>query len=225
MSSTRTLAALGVALIVAACTKTNPSSDAGTTAAAAARDTNGVPFAYQRIALDTSHAPGAIIDSVFPMPQMVKRFRIGLPEFTSLQGGEVSRQALVTHFITALAASDKITLGKLVLSRAEFAWLYFPNSRGATMPNGLPPQRRWDQITLRSEKGIGRALTRLGGKPLTLESFDCPNPPVTTGAQKLHDGCTVKLKLADGTTFTGPLFGSIIEYAGRFKFVSYTNDM
>lgn len=223
MSSTRTLAALSVVLIVAACTNTKPSSDAGT--AAAARDTNGVPFAYQRIPLDTSHTPGAIIDSVFPMPEMLKRFRSGLPELSALQGGDDSRQALVSHFITALAASDKIALGKLALSRAEFAWLYFPNSRDAMMPNGLPPQRRWDQVTLNSEKGIGRALTRLGGKPITLESFDCPNPPVTTGAQKLHDGCTVKLKLADGTTFTGPLFGSIIEYAGRFKFVSYTNDM
>ena len=223
MSSTRIVAALAGAVIAAACSKTSPSSDASATVAA--RDTNGVPFAYQRIPLDTSHTPGATIDSVFPMPEMVKRFRSGLPRLSSLQGGDASRQALVTHFVSALAASDRITLGQLVLSRAEFAWLYYPNSRDATMPNGLPPQRRWDQVTLNSEKGIGRALTRLGGKPITLESLDCPNPPVTTGAQKLHDGCTVKLTLADGTTFSGPLFGSIIEYAGRFKFVSYTNDM
>ena len=223
MASFRTLITLHVALLATACTNARPAAD--TKGSAAARDTNGVPFAYQRIPLDTSHTPGAIIDSVFPMPEMLKRFRVGLPELSALQGGEVSREALVSRFITALASSDKVALGKLVLSRAEFAWLYFPNSRDATIPNGLPPQRRWDQVTLNSEKGIGRALTRLGGKPITLDSFDCPNAPVTDGAQKLLDGCTVTLTLADSSKFSGPLFGSIIEYAGRFKFVSYTNDM
>ena len=159
------------------------------------------------------------------MPEMIRRFRSGLPELTALQGGELSRQALITRFVAALAASDKVTLGQLVLSRAEFAYLYFPNSSDAAMANGLPPQRRWDQVTLRSEKGIGRALTRVGGKPLTLENFDCPNPPVTTGPMKLHTGCTVRLQQSGGEKFAGPLFGSIIEYAGRFKFVGYANDM
>jgi hypothetical protein len=225
MLSLRTLAVLCLSSALASCNGSKPSGAADSAAAAVARDTNGVPFAYERVSLDTSRTPGTIIDSVFPMPEMIARFRTGLPQLAAMQGGELSRQALVSRFVAALAASDKTALGQLAISRAEFAYLYFPNSSDAAMPNGLPPQRRWDQINLRSEKGIGRALTRLGGKPLTLDSFDCPNPPVTTGLMTLHDGCTVRLHRADGEKFAGPLFGSILEYAGRFKFVGYANDM
>ena len=212
-----------LALALAACAAEKSPSVTNTTVTA--RDTTGAPFAYERMPLDTTHVPGTVIDSVFPMPEMIRRFRLGLPSLSALQRSEMSQSGLVKRFVTALAASDKITLGQLVLSRAEFAFLYFPNSRDALVDNGLSPQRRWDQITLNSEKGIARALTRLGGKPLALESFACPTPPVKSGMMTLQDGCTLKLRLADGSGFSGPLFGSVIEYAGRFKFVSYTNDM
>lgn len=223
MSSFRFATAPSLALLFAACSQTHVAADADTLAAT--RRSGGVAYAYQRIPLDTSHVPGGVIDSVFPMPEMIRRFRAGLPELSSLQGGEMSRQALVTRFVAALAAADKPTLGRLTLSRAEWAYLFFPNTADAANANGLPPQRRWDQLTLRSEKGIGRALARLGGRPLTLGSLACPNPPVTSGPMTLHAGCRLTLKLPDGSTFSGPLFSSMIEYAGRFKFVSYANDM
>ncbi|HYW51413.1 MAG TPA: hypothetical protein VE861_12455, partial [Gemmatimonadaceae bacterium] len=60
---------------------------------------------------------------------------------------------------------------------------------------------------------------------MRLQSLDCPMPPVTSGAVSMHDGCTVRLTLADSSTFAGRLFGSIIEHRGRFKFVGYSNDM
>ncbi len=186
----------------------------------------GSPYAYPRIPLDTTRTPGSVIDSVFPMPEMLRRFRANLPELRALNGGATSRQALATAFVAALASRDKPTLGQLTLSRAEFAWLYFPTTPNAARDNGLPPTLMWDQITLASEKGIGRALDRIGGRgALTLERLDCPNPPVTQGPATLHDGCTVVLRQVDGTEFKGRLFGPILEYAGRFKFIGYTNDM
>lgn len=223
MSSFRAASTSFLAIVLAACSSGQPATSADSTTAAAAA--NGVAYAYNRVPLDTAHAAGAIIDSVFPMPEMIRRFRDGLPGLTSLQDGPESRQALVAQFITALATSNKATLGRLTLSRAEYAYLYFPNTPDASRENGLTPQRGWDQITRASEKGIGRALTRIGGKPITLESLHCPASPRTASPMRLHSGCTLTLGLADGTTFDGRLFGSIIEYAGRFKFVGYANDM
>ncbi len=159
------------------------------------------------------------------MPEMIRRFRAGLPDPKGLVGGADSRRALATQFVAALAAGNRTTLGELTLSRAEFAYLYYPNSRDAGMTNGMPPTLRWDLMTLSSEKGIARAIDRIGGKPLTLQALDCPNPPATTGTITMHDGCTVRIGLVDGTTFNGRLFGSIIEHAGRFKFAGYNNDM
>ncbi|MES3033427.1 MAG: hypothetical protein V4813_05460 [Gemmatimonadota bacterium] len=209
-----------VALLLIGCSTAEPSRTDSATAPA-----GGVSYAYDRVPLDTSRRPDAVIDSVFPMPEMLRRFREGLPTLTALDGGATSRQALAEQFVAALAARDTRTLGQLTLSRAEFAWVYFPNSPDAVMPNGLSPQLRWTQITLDSEKGISRALERIGGSALTLAALDCPNPPVTTGALALHDGCTVALRRADGTMFRGRLFGPILETGGRFKFAGYSNDM
>ena len=223
MSSFRTASTLFIAIVLAACSSGQPATSADSTTGAPAA--NGVAYAYNRAPMDTSHTAGAIIDSVFPMPEMIRRFRDGLPELTALRDGPQSRQALVAQFITALATSDKATLGRLTLSRAEYAYLYFPNTPDASRENGLTPQRGWDQITRASEKGIGRALTRIGGKPITLDALQCHAAPRTAGPMTLYLGCTLTLGLADGTKFDGRLFGSIIEYAGRFKFVGYANDM
>ena len=214
-----------VGLAIVACTSRADASRTARDATLPARAPDGTVYAYDRLSLDTTRAPGSVIDSVFPMPEMIRRFQRGLAPVTALRGGARSRQQLVAAFIGALATRDKSRLGTLVLSRAEFAYVYFPNAPDGVNPNGLPPTLRWDGIVRNSEKGVARALTRIGGKPLTLESLDCRSAPVSTGATTLHDGCTVRIVARDGTRFDGRLFGSIIEYAGRFKFVSYTNDM
>jgi hypothetical protein len=160
------------------------------------------------------------------MPEMLRRFRAGLPEVRDLAGGATSRTALAEQFVAALGARDKAALGMLTLSRAEFAYVYFPTTPDASQPNGLPPTLRWDQITLASEKGIGRALERIGGRgALTLVMLDCPNAPISQGPVTVHDGCTVRLRLADGSEFNGRLFGPILEHARRYKFIGYSNDM
>ncbi|MBC7844292.1 MAG: hypothetical protein H7099_18415 [Gemmatimonadaceae bacterium] len=159
------------------------------------------------------------------MPEMLRRFRAGLPEPAGLAQGAASREELVNRFVAALASADRAALVRLNMTRAEFAYLYFPNSRDAAMPNGMPPSLRWDLISLNSEKGINRAIDRVGNRRLTLESLDCRKPPLNTGALTMYDGCTVRLLLPDGKSFDGPLFGSIMSYGGRFKFVGYANDM
>ena len=182
-------------------------------------------YAYDRIPLDTTHRDGTTIDSVFPAPEMMRRFRSGLPATAQLTGGAASVEALVTAFVNALATRDRQRLGELTLSRAEFAYLYYPNSPDARGSNGLPPTLRWSQITLATEKGIGRALERIGGVARTFEGIDCPAPALNTGEMSLRAGCSVRLRNPDGSILAGRFFGPIVEYAGRYKFVGYANDM
>jgi hypothetical protein len=221
----RTILLLGASSL-AACNSAAPAAQTDTSAAASAALTeSGTPYAYERIPLDTTRAPGTVIDSVFPMPEMLHRFRQGLPRPAGFTGGASSKRELARQFVLALAAGDKPALGALALSRAEFAWIYFASVSDTVAANGMPPALRWDGLVLRSEKGIARALDRVGRKPLTLEDLDCPNPPVTSGAVTLHDGCTVRLSGTKGNQFSGKLFGAIVEHRGRYKFVSYSNDM
>jgi hypothetical protein len=222
MSLLRTVAVC-FALVSTGCSSADVASHGDS--ASGARNSGGVAYAYDRVALDTARTPGAIIDSVFPMPEMLRRFRAGLPAISSLRDGAPTKHNLVAQFVTALASSDRTRLGRLTLSRAEYAYVYFPNTPDVSRENGLTPQLGWDQVTLASEKGIGRALSRIGGTPATLNGILCADGPRKSGEMTLHPGCTVRLTFRDGTTFDGHLFGSIVEYAGRFKFVGYANDM
>lgn len=222
--TTRTLLAFALlGSTLSACATEKP--DAAPDSARAAIAPGGAPYAYDRIPLDTTRAPGTVIDSTFPMPELMRRFRAGLAKPSGLIGGAPSRDALVRDFVAALAAGDTEALGRLTLSRAEFAYIYYPETRDAQVPNGLPPTLRWDLMTLNSEKGIARALDRLGRKPIRLDALDCPAAAVASGAIRQHDGCTVRLTVADSSTFAGRLFGSIVEHRGRFKFAGYSNDM
>jgi hypothetical protein len=222
MSRLRLVLAPLVVLTVSACVRDDYSNNRS----GGARAANGTNYAYNRIDLDTMRIPNGIVDSAFQMADAIRRFRKDLPEPNGLENGASSRQALVEMFVAALATRDTKRLGELAMSRAEFAYLYYPLSRDAMAPSGgMPPTLRWDLLTLTSEKGIARALERLGGQPLTLVSLDCPNPPGSMGMLVQHDGCTVQLARGDGTLFKGQLFGSILEQGGHFKFIGYVNDM
>jgi hypothetical protein len=221
---TRCTFTFGVALL-AGCQPSaeGPRTDSG--AAAMARTETGAPYAYERVALDTTRPPGTIIDSVFPMPEMIRRFRIGVPEVQSLTGGAESPRALVDRFVEALATKNTRALGAMTLSRAEFAWIYLPAVTDSSDSRAMPPALRWDNLLLPSEKGIARALDRIGGKALRVNALTCPSPATRRQAVVLHERCVVDLSSTDGAAFRGRLFSAIVEYHGQFKFLGYSNDM
>ncbi len=182
--------------------------------------------AASRIDLDTIRLSDSVIGARLNLSDELRRFRENLTEPFGLERGAPSRQALVQEFVTALAAKDAKRLGELAMSRAEFAYVYYPQSHDMmARDGGMPPSMRWDLLSLASEKGLARALDRMGGQPLTLVAMDCPNPPASMGPLSQHDGCSVQLARADGTLFRGQLFGSILEQAGQFKFIGYVNDL
>jgi hypothetical protein len=181
--------------------------------------------AASQIDFDTMRSPREVFESMRASAEALRRFRIGLPEPDGLAGGAPTRQALGELFVAALSARDTAALGNLLVTRAEFAYLYYPLSRDALSANGMPPDRRWELLELSSQTSVARALSQFGGRALTLVSLDCPNAPATIGVLAQHDGCTVHLARGDGSTFNGVLFGPIVEHQGHFKFIGYANDM
>lgn len=163
------------------------------------------------------------VDSIFPLEESVRRFRVGLPSVSGLSGGARSREGLVRKFVGAVARSDTATIRRLVLDRAEFAYLYYPSSPYAARPYSQPPGLLWLQIQLNSEKGIVRVLRRYGGHRLSHATHECPAAPLRQGENRLWQACSMRLSV-DGVTTGKRLFGTIVERDGRFKFVSYAND-
>lgn len=173
---------------------------------------------------DSSAAASRPLDSVAPIEESLRRFRSDLRAVERLEGGASSRDALVRAFVDAVEKNDTATVGWLHISRAEYAYLYFPSSIYMNKPYQQAPQLAWFLAAQNSEKGISRVLRRLGGHDLGFERYDCADE-AREGSNTFWRSCTVVYKDPQtGARVTRRLFGSIIARDGRFKFLSYAND-
>ena len=168
----------------------------------------------------------AVVDSIHPIEEQVRRFKAarGNPTSTRLEDGAASRDELVHGLITAIENNDTAAIRRMMISPAEFIDLYYPSSPFTRRPYRQDPAFVWFQITQNSEKGIGRALQRFGGRPTRFAKYACDQEPTLEGANRLWDGCVVHWNPGQ-VAGTLRLFGTIIERNGRYKFVSYTNGL
>jgi hypothetical protein len=182
----------------------------------------GSPKAEQTAA--DSAAPVRFVDSILPMDTMIARFRAGLPDPGTFDSGAApSRDALVRRFLEALARRDSSAIDAMVMTRAEFAWIYFPHHAYAAPPYELPPQTFWMLIRGNSDKGRTRLLQRLGGTAVPLERYDCRPSTTIRAPLREWEGCRIRT-FVGGAPQELALFGSIVEHQGRFKFASLAND-
>ncbi len=166
----------------------------------------------------------AYVDSARPVEEDLARFREGLEVATELRGGAGSREALVRGFTTAVESSDTAAVIRMMVSRPEFAYLYYPHSPLTSPPQEMSPQLAWFFMLQNSQKGITRVFRRLGGSPLGYLDHACDREPLVQGPNRVWEHCRVRRVTADGDTIRQALFGGILERDGHFKFLSYTNE-
>ena len=170
--------------------------------------------------------PGYVIDSLLPPEEEARRFRAALPgdSATAFVGGEGSRDALVRRFIRSLAAADTNDLRRMVVKGREFVDIYYPGSPYASGPYHQPVSFAWRMIQDPSGAGLTKLLDRLAGRPQAFVWQRCEPKVLHEGKVHRYTGCLVRLVDERGDSVTKRLFGSIVSYQGRFKFLSYTND-
>lgn len=173
----------------------------------------------------TAHARSSpqVTDSAIPIEESLRRFRTPLMEPRALRGGFSSREALVRGFVRALETSDTAALRRMVMSKEEFAWFYYPSSPQSRPPYELPPDLMWFQMQGQSERGASLLLAEPAGASFGYVAHRCPSSR-TEGENRLHDYCVLR-RLAGADTVDERLFGLIIERQGAFKFVSYANKL
>lgn len=168
--------------------------------------------------------PGYIVDSILPVEEQLRRFRTGSPDtIRAFTGGAGSAESLVRQFIGGVEAADTAALIRLTISRAEFAWLVYPDSPFSRRPYQQSPDLVWMRQAAASNTGLDRLLSRLGGRPLGLNSWTCDGPPTEEGANRIWRGCVVRFLQSSSALKSLELFSSIIERDGRFKILSYSN--
>lgn len=167
-----------------------------------------------------------VIDSALPIDTLLRRFRATIPDTpTVLTGGATTPEALARALLSALAAGDTAKVRSLVLSRAEFAWLHYPHTKWTKPPYEMGPELVWLQISAASEKGLVRLIRRYGGSPLRFEALLCPDGTERDGPNTVATGCQVRFAAADSAARELRLFGSLLNRGGRYKFISYANDL
>lgn len=152
-------------------------------------------------------------------------FRAGVPEPAGLSGGAPSRAALIAAFAGALARRDTAALGRLLLSRAEFAWLYYPTDPQGLPPYDLSPGLRWFTLRGSSDQGLRRLLEKRAGWDLKVAGVTCDPAVSHEGENTVTGPCVVHRLTAAGDTVSERLFGLLIERGGVHKFVSYANHL
>ena len=166
-----------------------------------------------------------VVDSALPMSQLIERFqRSAGVRPDSLTGGEPALEPLVRRYVAALAAADTAALRALVVTQAEYAYLFFPGSTMARPPYELQPDVAWMMLLLESRKGVERAASFVDAHNLSYAGVQCPEPQ-RSGAARAWRGCTVRARLPGGSMAQARLFSEIVELRGHHKFLSYANSL
>ena len=191
-------------------------------AAAATLGCGGDADAGDRARVVTATVRPAAAGTEVSRDESLRRFREGVAPVAQLAGVGY-RDSLVGRFVNAVSAHDSTTLRALMIDRAEFAYLVYPTSPQGLPPYDLMPGMMWDLLVRQSNRGVHDALRLLGGKRLRLITYECAGPAVE-GDNRIWSPCVITVG-AEAETIEARLTGPIIERAGRFKFVSYTNDL
>ena len=146
-------------------------------------------------------------------------FRAGLPRPSALVGAP-SANSLVRAWVRAVERRDTAAFAPMLLSRAEFAWLYYDTHPLSRPPYDLSPALMWFQQVGNSAKGLREVLEKRGGRTLGFMSFRC-DPPIAYGDNRFHGNCVVERE-EGGRRLRERLFGALVERDGRWKFVSYS---
>lgn len=171
-------------------------------------------------------APAGVIDSALPIPVLLERFRATTTDTPAvLRGGAERPETLVRALLAAVSARDTATLRSLVMTRSEFAWLYYPHTKFVARPYELGPELVWLQHVAGSETGAVRLLERYGGARLRFEALLCADSVIVEGPNRITPGCRVRFAAADSAPRTLQLFAGLLARDGRYKFLSYANDL
>jgi hypothetical protein len=171
--------------------------------------------------------PGYVVDSLFTPDEDLRRFRAtvaGAPP-TTLSGGAASTDALLRRYWTLLSAGDTLAMTSLVVSRGEYAYLYFPYSREASA--GMPPAAGWELILAQSGRGLTRALLHaeaVKARRATVAGTLCSDSPMLVGGGRLYGPCGVILRRADGAD-TLWLAKSLFVRDGVHKLLGLQNEL
>jgi hypothetical protein len=173
----------------------------------------------------TGTGAARVVDTFIPRDSSIQRFQKGLEPVARLESGYGSRDSLLAAYVEALAQRDTAALASMAVSRAEFAYLYYPTAAEGFPPYELEPGLMWYLLQQRSERGIRRALAVYGGQRLKLLGHECGTGASQEGENTVAGPCVLHLRDRRGKEVSVRLLSQILEREGRYKILSYANKL
>jgi hypothetical protein len=164
-------------------------------------------------------------DTLHTAEESLRRFREPLIPVDSLSPMFATREAVARAFVAGLVANDARFVARTLLTRAEFAWLYYPDNPISRPPYELPAGIAWFELEGNSLAGLRHALATYGGRRIFFRRIDCRAEPVIQGSNRLWNGCAVTVSVDGERDVPVRMFGSVLERGGRFKLVTAANDL
>jgi len=164
-------------------------------------------------------------DSALAVAEQLHRFRVGMTAPAGLEDAFPSPDSAVRALFRALEARDADGLARLVMTRAEFAYFYYPGNPRTLPPYELDPELMWMQVSANGAGGAEKLVDTYAGERLDYLDHACSGPEERYGTVVLHNGCAARFRRASGEEAEAVHFGGFIEHAGRYKLASYANDL
>ena len=133
-------------------------------------------------------------------------------------------EELMRGLVDAYRYRDNEALDRLTLSRAEFGYLYYPESPYPEPPFRISPDLLWFMVEQNSAKGAAAAADYFAQRNATYAGHDC-SPARPEGSNLLWGPCFVTLRWPDGRDDVQRIANAVVQREGRFKMVGLDNDM
>ncbi len=180
---------------------------------------DGVLIASQDSLVTT---PGYVVDSIFPPEEALRRFQGEAAPVTAFSDGARSVDELLRRYWEILQSGDSLALRPYVVSKAEFAYLYYPESNEAE--TGLQPHVSWLLYSNNSGRGLTRALAKAAVQPQPIVGTTCVDRTQVMGNNTLRGPCGI-IRVLDARRDTTWIALHIVERAGVFKLLSFSNEL
>jgi hypothetical protein len=136
-----------------------------------------------------------------------------------------SPEALARAVLEALATQDVETLKGLPLSKDEFRLYVWPKLPASNPERGVPFEYAWGDLGQKSRNAIASSYARYKGRNLELLSLSFQDGETDYGSFVVHRESMMRVKdRENGEELDLALFGSVMEWKGRYKLFSYVTD-
>jgi hypothetical protein len=136
-----------------------------------------------------------------------------------------SPEALARSVLKAFAAEDVETLKSFPLDEEEFRLYVWPKLPASRPDRNIPFEYGWGDLHQKSVGSIASNFARYKGRKLELLSIRFQDGKTDYGSFVVHRESMMRVKDIDtGKEFDVALFGSVMEWRGKYKLFSYVTD-